>query len=276
MPARLTDRRCLAPPLRAALIGLPLALAACASDQMRRPAPVVLPPDRQGYVDAGRIFSARAPQPGERFPDLWSVGLDGRPIALDQLRNGGSMLVVTASITSPIARRQQADLELIARRWGDCLSVIVLYTIEAHPTRDASPYSGLVWVPAENVRDRFQFRQPTTLMDRMILARQFNDRFVRGATLVVDPMDNVGWRMMGHGPNVALLVDEQGEVVMTQGWFDLIGLGPVLERRLGPGRAAEAVASPTAIHGSISSPDSPTRGWLPPGLAPELAALFAE
>lgn len=280
-------------------VALLLPLANCASDQMRRPAPVVLPPGKQGYVDAGKAFVARAPQPGQRLPDLWVIGMDGESVALKDLRDGRPMLVVTASMTSPIARRAQSDVDLITQRWGDRLAVVVLYTLEAHPTGDASPYTGLEWIPVENVQDGFQFRQPTTQMERMIVAREYQDRFVRGSTLVVDTMDNVNWRTLGLGPNMAVLVDETGTVVETQGWFSLVRLGPALEARFGaPASSTAHITSPGSVRGRATpgecagAPTDSSRGpapnagaegsapglptGLPPGLAPELRALFSE
>lgn len=236
--------------------------AGCVTDQARAPAPVVLRPTKQTYADAGAIFASRGPQPGETLQSAWVTGLDGRSVNLRDLGQGRPFVIVTASLTSPAARRSQAGLELLNQRYGESISFFTLYTVEAHPARDRSPYSGIEWVPADNIRESTLVRQPTIMVERLELAREYQRLLDVRSTMLVDPMDNVGWRTLGMGPNIAVVVDADGIVVARQGWLDPLALQATIDGMLG--------VAPPAPAAQVATAD------LPPGLAPELVEALTE
>lgn len=229
----------------------------CVTDHARTPAPVVLRPSKQTAADAGMVFAARGPQPGEPLRSAWVVGLDGRSVDLRNIGDGKPFLIVTACLTSPAARRSQAGVELLQQRFGDQVRFFTLYTLEAHPAQDRSPYSGTEWIPADNIRESTLVRQPTVMVERMELAREYQRLMDVRSTMLVDPMDNVGWRTLGMAPNLAVLVDADGIVIARQGWFDPMALQTTIEEMLGAPRAS-------------GSWDGGHAEELPPGLAPEL------
>jgi hypothetical protein len=112
---------------------------------------------------------------------------------------------VTASLTCNVARRQQADLDAIRQKFGDRVAVVVVYTIDAHPKTDVCPYIDKEWVPEDNVKDAVLVRQPTTLEERLKVARDYQQRFSDGATVLADGMDNAV-DALGQAPNLGLLV----------------------------------------------------------------------
>ncbi|MFO0874017.1 MAG: hypothetical protein U0575_08615 [Phycisphaerales bacterium] len=226
----------------------------CVSDQARRPAPVLHADSGRTYSEAGLIFAERGPQAGTRLPRMWLVGLDGREHALDEVRAGRPMVLVTVSITSNVARRREVDLAALRERWGDRVEFVTVYTIEAHPTGAACPYTGLEWVPDQNVRDGVLVAQPTTMADRMMLAREFDQRYGFGGVMLVDPMDDIAWRTLGMAPNLGLLVDSDGVIRLRQGWFETTGMESALQALLSAGRAPTA---PSPVSHSPSQPASP-------------------
>jgi hypothetical protein len=246
--------------LSACLLGTLTALG-CVTDHARTPAPVVLRPARQSAAEVGEVFAARGPQPGEHLRSAWVMGLDGRSVdlrALGQGLGGGEpFVVITASLTSPAARRSQAGLELLQQRYGSQMRFFTLYTIEAHPAHARSPYSGTEWIPPDNIRESALVRQPTIMLERMELAREYQRTMDVRSTMLVDPMDNVGWRTLGMAPNLALLVDADGVVIARQGWFDPMAMQATIGSMLGE--------LPPAAPGALSAADH-----LPPGLSAEL------
>ena len=237
--------------------------AGCVTDQARAPAPVVLRPTKQTYADAGAIFASRGAQPGTPLQSAWVVGFDGRSVNLRDLGQGRPFVIVTASLTSPAARRSQAGFELLNQKYGDTVSFFTLYTVEAHPARDSSPYSGTEWVPVDNIRDATLVRQPTIMVERMELAREYQRLLDVRSTMLVDPMDNVGWRTLGMGPNLAVVVDAEGVVVARQGWLDPLALQSTIDAMLG--------LAPRVDPNQLAAAHD-----LPPGLAPELVQSLTE
>lgn len=208
-------------------------LGGCISDQSRQPAPVLYSTGGRTFGQAGLTFAQRGPQPGSHIPAMWLVGLDGQEKTIDDVRAARPMVLVTASITSNVARRREQDLAALQARWGDRVAFVTVYTLEAHPKGDASPYTGTEWVPEQNFADDVLVRQPTTLTDRMILAREFDARFGGGATMLVDPMDDIAWRTLGMAPNLGLLVDADGVIRARQGWFDAAAMDLALDGLMG-------------------------------------------
>jgi len=176
--------------------------------------------DRIGFEEARTMFAGRGVQPGQPLPKLSLVDLEGHAVDLSKVQAGRPMVLVTASLTCNVARRQQKNVDELREHYGDSVAVVVIYTIDAHPKGNPCPYTGKEWVPKDNERDAVLVKQPTTLDERLAVARQFRQRFSNGATVFVDTMDNASWQALGKAPNLGLLVDERGIVKVRQGWFD--------------------------------------------------------
>ena len=187
--------------------------------------------DRIGFEQARQMFASRGVQPGQPLPQLSLVDLNGAPASIQQIQDR-ALVLVTCSLTCNVARRQQRQVDDFARRHGRDVAVVMIYTIDAHPSGDVCPYTGKEWVPKDNRRDKVLVRQPTTIEERLALARQYQDRFGRtgqdGALVLVDTMDNASWQALGQAPNLGLLVDGSGTVRLRQGWFD----GKAIEQAL--------------------------------------------
>ncbi len=171
-------------------------------------------------AEAKAIFDAAGVQPGQPLPKLALRSLDGSPVDLDTLRSGRSMALVTCSLTCNVARRQQREVAAMQQRLGDRAVVVMVYTIDAHPKSDACPYTGVEWVPQQNEADDVLVRQPTTLEERLELARRYAKTLANGTTVLVDAMDDAAWIALGRAPNVGIAVGVDGVVRARTGWFD--------------------------------------------------------
>lgn len=217
-----------------------LFLSACSSAPPGTPASACAPApaapsppfagQRPSMQQAAARFAALGVQPGQPLPPLSLVGLDGQAVDLEAFRNGRPMVLVTCSLTCNIARRQQVPLAELRRRWGDAVAFVTVYTIEAHPKTDPSPYTGDEWVPLGNERDGVLVRQPAQLPDRLALANRYASDWAGGVPVLVDTMDDASWKALGEAPNVGLAVDARGVVVARTGWFDPQAIAAALEK----------------------------------------------
>jgi hypothetical protein len=181
-------------------------------------------------ASTGLEFEKNGVKPGEPVPDLQVVRLDGSPAPLSQLWQEKPTLLVTASLTCGRSRVRQPWVEELAAKYRDRINVAVLYTIEAHPVVDPSPYAA--YSPelenAENPGERaggnrgadgYERRQPTDLEGRRLLAEEFKDVVRVEVPIVVDDMSNEAWKTLGGGPNMGLLIGRDGKLVVKQAWF---------------------------------------------------------
>lgn len=159
---------------------------------------------------------------GAVLPSLQILDLDGRRHLLADAWKEGPVLIVTSSLTCPVARGTCAELPRVRDELRGTAEVILLYTTEAHPTNEPSPYRPKdgPWVTADNERDGVLRDQPTTLDARLALAREFKEKTHADLSIVVDNLDNAAWTALGGGPNMAVLVDSAGTVRLKQGWID--------------------------------------------------------
>jgi len=180
--------------------------------------------ERFDSIEAARKrFEAAGIQVGQPLPDLTVYDLNGKPARLRELCDGQrwGTVIVTVSLTCPIARRQCPALQQLMMDHDVAANVIYLYTIDAHPKTDESPYNpGHEWITESNEKESILVRQPTNLQERLVLARELNQRLGNKVAMIVDGMDNAAWTALGGAPNLALLVDAQGKVTAKQGWLD--------------------------------------------------------
>ena len=147
--------------------------------------------------------------------------LDGKETKLGSVWKDKPALIVSASLTCPVARKQCPLLQPIIDGYKDRVNVVMIYTIDAHPKGDESPYKpGQEWVTPQNEKDDILHPQPKTLEERLKLANDLNERLGKIGTMLVDGMDNQAWKALGSGPNVAILVGTDGKVAARQDWFD--------------------------------------------------------
>lgn len=186
-------------------------------------------------------FDRTGPQPGEWLPNLPVTRLDGQVRTLHQEAQGLTLLV-TSSFTCPKSRSRYESLKALARRFQNQLRVVLIYVIEAHPVVDVCPYKGVVDVTTDNQRDGILFRQPTTMAERLSLARAFRDHQRIELPIVVDHLENRAWTALGEAPNLALVVDSHRRILLRQGWYEGASLEGELRRLLAKPRTMDDTA----------------------------------
>lgn len=167
-------------------------------------------------------FERQGVRPGQTIEPITVHTLQGETTPLNQLWRERPALIVTASLTCPVARERCPMLQPIIDRFGEQINVAMLYSIEAHPTGGDSPYrpGRGEWITPQNQRAGVLHPQPASLDERLKLARNLHERLGGIATMLVDGMDNRAWKHLGAGPNLAVLVRADGVVEAKHGWFD--------------------------------------------------------
>ena len=156
---------------------------------------------------------------GQRMPDFTCYSPRGEKRSLAELWQDKPAVLVTVSLTDPIARRSVSEVQELAYQIKDRANVAMVYVIEAHPTYDESPYMDCACVQPANVRDQISHRQPKKLEDRLKLAREFRERTFASVPIMVDGMDNRIWKALGGGPNTAAVVRPDGTLFTKESWF---------------------------------------------------------
>lgn len=173
------------------------------------------------YREQDPTFASYGFNVGDVGPDVPLVRLDGSQINLrDTTSTTRPTLVVTVSLTCPIARNQLDDAERVAQEYAESLDVRLVYVVEAHPIVDPSPYTGEEWIARQNTTDGIEYRQPTTMGERIALAEELQRRHDISIPMLVDGPSNSWWQTYGPAPNQAVLLAADGTVLMEHGWFD--------------------------------------------------------
>lgn len=152
---------------------------------------------------------------GERGVDVVLHDLEGEVVPLSSLLGDRPVLLVTGSATCPVYQRHRDPLRKLAKHLDGHVDTVLVYTIEAHPRRDPSPYRGAPW--EVKTSDRRQAR--TDDARRASAAEQDLGAAVR---VLVDPLDDGDpfWCTWGPAPNAAWLLRTDGRVEAVHTWFD--------------------------------------------------------
>ena len=206
----------------------------CAEKPSDRDKNLTPPQISQGEARRARTvedFDTRGVVPGKKVPDLPVLSMDGEETSLSTLwQDDKPTLVVGASLTCGRSRERQPWVEELAEKYKDQLNVAVIYTQEAHPEIDPSPYAKYSPElenperpgerPGGNEKVGLARRQPIDLDGRLELAGEFRELLDVEVPILVDQMSNEAWEQLGGGPNVGLLVNPDGTVEVKHPWFD--------------------------------------------------------
>jgi hypothetical protein len=174
----------------------------------------------QGQVGArGPEMEFGGPREGERAPNFRLQTLDGKSASLSEHLGKRPIVIETGSYTCPVFRGTHRSMESLYSKFKDQAAFFVLYTTEAHPEGDPSPYTGEEWVTQDNERKGVLHRQPKTMSDRKRLAAQAKSDLGITVPIVLDDMRNSAWKSYGQAPNAAYLIGKDGKVKLRQSWF---------------------------------------------------------
>lgn len=143
--------------------------------------------------------------------------LGGTTHTLTDLLATKPVFLQMGSYTCPVYQGKIAETNRLASMYGADVHFVIIYTIEAHPKTDPSPYRGAIW---ENSTTE-NYRQPMTYAERLIPAAALT--LGANQLLLIDELgaqNNPVWCTYGPAPNAAFLIAMDGEIVAAQTWFD--------------------------------------------------------
>ena len=160
------------------------------------------------------------PEPGALAPEFILKTIEGRFVSLQDLRARNPVVLVTGSYSCPAFRGSSRAIGELHSRYADCITFVILYTVEAHPKGSQSPYAtGGKQASKLNSHDGIFVTQPQKYEERVKLAVQCRDALSLDIVIAVDDMDNQVWAAYGSAPNAAYLIDRRGKVIARHGSF---------------------------------------------------------
>ena len=162
------------------------------------------------------------PMASEIVPALSLKNLKGEVVSISSFNGETPLLLISGSISCPIYRTMIKQIEAIQAQYGAKIKVFIIYTLEAHPALDPSPYtengSGQ-WTLAVNLNERILVRQPPSYEQRVLNAKAMAERFqLKNEKILIDEIENPFWNQFGKFPNSLFLIDSKGMVVFSEAW----------------------------------------------------------
>lgn len=162
------------------------------------------------------------PKAGHSAVDFALENLEGKSLSLKEMLSDKPVVIVSASASCPIYRNVMFQVENLRKKYAEKIKVLLIYTLEAHPAIDPSPYtengSGQ-WTLAVNVKDRILVRQTSNYAARKQNALALAERYsLDRSAILVDDRDNPFWQNYGKFPNSLFLIDRSGKVYFSEAW----------------------------------------------------------
>ena len=165
-------------------------------------------------------FDDNAYPVGQKVNDFTLYDKTGSAVNLkSKLLEGKPVFLMTGSYTCPVFRNKIAQLNELIATYGAEINFYVVYTVEAHPIIDNSGYADSIWTTAQNIADGILYEQPDTYGDRLSAVNDLTDAFTINCPILIDNNCNEFWTTYGEAPNRAYLIDQNGFVQISHGWF---------------------------------------------------------
>jgi hypothetical protein len=171
------------------------------------------------------------PGPGDKAPDFTIHTKEGKPFNLyEELEAGKPILLVNGSYTCDLTQNSLPFINQFSEKYGDKISINLIYTVESHPIDAASPYSmdDKIWVKKQNEINNIESKQPVVYQDRVNNAFLWQKKFNIAPRILVDSPENTYWTTYGQSPNMVLLIKPNGEVYYRQ----IVFSGELLEMKI--------------------------------------------
>lgn len=158
---------------------------------------------------------------GEQAADFTLYDLNGNAFNLESaLLQGKPVLMISSSYTCPVFRNRLPRINSVAAQYADQLTTIIVYTPEAHPDLDISPYFGAVNTGQANINAGILYQQPTTYAERKAVLQDMITDLDIDVPVFLDGPCNDWWNYYGPQPNNAYLIDTEGTIHTHHDWFD--------------------------------------------------------
>ncbi|MDW8393006.1 MAG: T9SS type A sorting domain-containing protein [Chitinophagales bacterium] len=212
-------------------------------------------------------------QEGSPVPDFTFYDIYNNPFTLSAALNlGKPALFITCSYTCPVFRDRLSAINALQAQFGDQVTIVLIYTVEAHPKGDVSPYFGFENVSAANYQEGILYGQPKTYGERLSIVSDMLANLQVNVPVYLDGPCNEFWVNYQCGPVTAYLVDTNGLLFSKHGWFNsfpdnmtndlllLLGNQPTPDDSLGGSVAFSLIDGPSAA----VDPQEPAvfYGWL--------------
>ncbi|MBK6754110.1 MAG: redoxin domain-containing protein [Flavobacteriales bacterium] len=158
---------------------------------------------------------------GEQAADFTLYDINGNVFNLeDALLQGKPVLMISSSYTCPVFRDKVPKINDLVAAYSSQLHIVIVYTPEAHPAVDISPYFGAVNTGQQNIDAGILYEQPTTYGERKAVLQEMLDSLQIDAPVYIDGPCNEWWNYYGPQPNNAYLIDLNGTIHTHHDWFD--------------------------------------------------------
>ncbi|HTF18434.1 MAG TPA: deiodinase-like protein [Chryseolinea sp.] len=200
---------------------LSLSILGC-SEYKTRPADtarITLPASQGAYGE----WETLGYYPGTKVPDFTLYAADGKPFHLyEELDKGKALVLINGSYTCDISRGKLSSIKDISNRYDDRVKVVMVYTIDAHPSDTLSPYATNTnkWIPKNNIRDHISAAQPRTYGERVALSNAWIRENQLSMPVLIDEPNNEYWMEFGQAPNMCYIIDPDGVVRYRRTWYD--------------------------------------------------------
>ena len=188
------------------------------------------------FEEGRNRYASQGLQAGQTIPNLTVYDLNGNTVTLSSLWKDQPALLVTASATCPISVKSCPSLKPLSIAHSNEVNIAILYVKEAHPAEDGAN------TPNRTLGSRTH-SQPKTFNEKLKLARLFDREINHGNTLYTDDLERTAANALGAGPNIGLLINTDGRIILRQGWYD----------------AKEMEAAIHTLHNNASKPRRPSR-----------------
>lgn len=158
---------------------------------------------------------------GEQAADFTLFDINGAVFNLeDALLQGKPVLMISSSYTCPVFRNKVGTINQLVADHGSQLTIAIVYTPEAHPDVDISPYFGAVNTGQQNINAGILYQQPTTYGERKAVVQDMLADLQIDAPVYLDGPCNEWWDFYGPQPNNAYLIDTNGTIHTHHDWFE--------------------------------------------------------
>lgn len=195
---------------------------------------------------------------GEQAADFTLYDLGGNAFNLEQaLLEGRPVLMISSSYTCPVFRNKVPLINNLVATYGAQLTILIVYTPEAHPYLDISPYFGAVNTGQANINAGILYQQPTTYGERKAVAQDMLSDITIAAPLYIDGPCNAWWNYYGPQPNNAYLITTAGTIFRHHDWLnkppddivcdidELLGLPPNCDQSFGGSFTVQMMSNDT-------------------------------
>lgn len=196
------------------------------------PTPRPVPPSLEAAskllrrCDQGQSSSARPMTPGQLAIDFTLKDTKDNAYTLSSLLANKPVVMIFGSFTSAPFRQQSAGDNTLYQKYGDRVSVVMIYSKEANPIEQSATEFG------RDARGT-PITQPTTYEQRVALAAKAIAEAKISMPVLVDEIDNPLWCSYGRLPNNVFLIGKDGRIVLRQDWNDAAKLERDLRQYLG-------------------------------------------